>query len=121
MTTSGRHEAAPDQSSSLGEMAPEPESGDWPKQIADQVEHYVGLVHEKVTVKVVKAVRGIVFGVLAAIIGLTAFVLVLVTVVRVLTYLPGHHVWLAHLILGGLLVLVGIVFMRMRRQPSAEH
>lgn len=119
--TCGRHEAGPNRSGSLGGMAPEPESGDWPKQIADQVEHYVGLVHDKVTVKVVKVVRAVVFGLLAAILGLTALVLVLVILVRVLTYLPGHHVWLAHLILGGLLVLVGIVLMRMRRQPSTEH
>jgi hypothetical protein len=101
-------------------MVPEHETADWPKQIADQVERYVRLVHDKVTVKVVKAIRTVVFGIIGAIIGLTALILFLITVVRLLTILFFGRVWLAHLLIAVLFIGAGSFCMRKRHQPSTE-
>jgi hypothetical protein len=92
---------------------------DWPKQIADLVERDVGLVHDRVTVKVVKAIRAVVFGVVMAIVGITALVLVVITVVRVLTIAFGR-VWLADLFTGVIFIAAGAVLMRKRHEPSTE-
>jgi hypothetical protein len=92
---------------------------DWPKQLADLVERYVGLVHDRVTVNVVKAIRAVVFGVIVGLIGLTALVLVVITLIRVLTIAFGR-VWLADLLTGVIFLVAGAVLMRKRHQPSTE-
>jgi Putative Actinobacterial Holin-X, holin superfamily III len=101
-------------------MVPERDTADWPKQIADQVEHYVGLVHDKVTVKVVKAIRGVVFGLILAIVGLTAVVLLIVMAIRVLSIAFFGRVWAAHLVVAVIFAGTGWICMRKRYQPSAE-
>jgi hypothetical protein len=101
-------------------MVPERDTADWPKKIADQVEHYVGLVHDKVTVKVVKAVRGIVFGVIGGIVGFSALVLFVILLVRLFSILFFGRVWLAHLLTGAIFIGVGLLCMRKRHLPSVE-
>lgn len=97
------------------------DTADWPKQIADLVERYVRLVHDKVTVKVVKAVRSVVFGIIGGIVGFSALILFVILLVRLLTILFfTGRVWLAHLTTGAVFVLVGLICMRKRHQPSVE-
>ena len=101
-------------------MASEQDGADWPRQIADQVEHYVTLVHDTVTVKVVKAVRAAVFGILCAVVGVVALVVFVVLLVRLLSMLFFGRVWLAHLLTGLLFIVAGAFLMRMRHRPSTE-
>ena len=101
-------------------MVPERDTADWPKKIADQVEHYVRLVHDKVTVKVVKAIRGVVFGVLGGIVGLSAAILLVILLVRVLTIAFFGRVWIAYLLIGALFLLAGSFCMRKRHPRATE-
>ena len=101
-------------------MVPERDTADWPKQIADLVEHYVRLVHDKVTVKVVKAVRSVVFGLIGGIVGFSALILLVIMLVRLLTILFFGRVWLADLFMGVIFIGVGMVCMTKRHVPSTE-
>jgi len=84
-------------------------SDQWPAEAADFVVRTVETVRDKTTGPVIKVVRGAVFGLLAAFMGLLAFVLFAIALVRVITvYLPGNKVWYADLIVGGLFTVAGI-------------
>jgi len=91
--------------------------GDWAAQVADTIERVVGQVRSRTTQPVISLTRAIVFGLLAAILGVTALVLVAILAVRILSYLPGG-VWVAYLITGTIFVLVGVVAMAKRHSPS---
>jgi hypothetical protein len=60
-----------------------------------------------------------VFGLLAAVAGISAVVLLWITIVRVLVILTDRA-WLAHLISGAFFVIVGLVLMRLRRSAVQE-
>ena len=87
---------------------------DWTVQAADRIEGLVASIHSKTTVPLTTAARGIVFGILAAFAGGTALVLTAIIAVRLLDLLPGG-VWVAHLIVGMVFILIGVVAWRMRR------
>ena len=101
-------------------MVPERDTADWPKQIADQVEHYVRLIHDKVTVKVVKAIRSVVFGLIVAVVGISALVLFVIMLERLLRIPFFGRIWLAHMATGLIFVAVGSFLMRKRHPPRAE-
>jgi hypothetical protein len=93
--------------------------GDWPAQAADTIERLVGQVRQITTQPLIKVARVAVFGLLLAILGITALVLLSVVLVRVLTYLPGG-VWVAYLITGVLFLGAGVYFMVKRHgDPDA--
>lgn len=82
---------------------------DWPTQAADAIERVVGTVREKATEPVERIVRLVVYGILAAILGVAALVLAIVALVRVLDVVIPGEVWSAHLVLGAILCIVGLV------------
>jgi hypothetical protein len=98
---------------------------DWPAQATDTIVRVVGTASDKVTGPVTTAARALVFGLFAAILGVTALVLVTILAVRVLNnYLPDEyvgedHVWLAHLIIGMLFSLAALVCWS-KRKPRHE-
>jgi hypothetical protein len=101
-------------------MVPERDAADWPKQIADQVEHYVRLIRDNVTVKVVKAIRSVVFGLIAVIVGVSALVLLVITFERIVRIPFFGRIWLAHLATGVIFIAVGSLCMRKRHAPRTE-
>jgi hypothetical protein len=94
-------------------------SSDWPARTADSIERVVTTVRDRTTRPLLVAGRAIVFGVLAAMVGIAAVVLLSITVVRVVVILTDRA-WLAHLILGTLFVIVGFVLLRLRRGAVQE-
>jgi hypothetical protein len=87
-------------------------SKDWTFEVTDRVESIVGTVREKTTVPITKVARGVVFGLLAATLGLAALVLVVVALLRVIdVYLPfdpyGRRVWVGYAALGAIFVIAG--------------
>jgi uncharacterized membrane protein len=92
---------------------------DWAARTADSIERVVTTVRDRTTRPVLIAGRAIVFGLLAAIVGVTAVVLLSITIVRVLVILTDRA-WLAELILGALFVIVGLVLLRLRRTAVRE-
>src|SRR4051812_33334864 len=92
---------------------------DWPARTADSIERVVTTVRDRTTRPLLVAGRAIVFGVLAAIAGVTAVVLLSILIVRVLVILTDRA-WLAYLILGAIFVIMGFVLLRLRRGAVEE-
>ena len=90
-------------------------NGDWAAQLVDQLEGFVQSVSSKTTQPLRTVVRAIVYSVFM--VGLAVAILLLFTIgaVRGLTNLVGGRAWLAHTILGGIFVLVGMLLWRKRR------
>ena len=92
----------------------------WPTELADTVERVVGQVRERATKPAVHVTRGIVFGLLAGILGIVALALLLIGATRALQVLlalglpQGRAVYLSYLIVGGILCVVGALFLRKR-------
>lgn len=92
--------------------------GDWPIQAADTIERVIVGVRRKTTGPVIIASRGIVYGIIAATFGLAAFVLTIITIVRVLgIVLP---VWAVDLIVGAVLAGLGLLLLRAAHRTPLE-
>jgi hypothetical protein len=81
-------------------------SADWPTQAADALEQAVTLVRDKTVVPAQKATKAVVYGLLVGFFVFTALTLLIIGLFRGLVILTGE-VWLAYLICGGILVLLG--------------
>jgi hypothetical protein len=96
----------------------------WATDLADTVERVVGDVREKATTPAVHITRGIVFGLLAAMLGLVAVTLLIVGATRGLQVLldfgmsRARAVYASYLIVGGILCVVGALFLRKRHSPE---
>jgi hypothetical protein len=94
--------------------------GDWAAQTADTIERVVGSVRGKTADPVEKIARVVVYGLVAGILGMAALVLVAVLLVRVIdVYIPGE-VWPAHVIVGGIFTLVGLLLWRKRSVKTVK-
>jgi hypothetical protein len=97
----------------------------WAPDLADTVERLVGTVRDKATRPAVHAARGVVFGTLAGILGLSAVVLLLIGATRGLQSLLDlgvswpMAVYLSYFIIGGILCLVGLFLLSRRPPPDA--
>ncbi|MFN0091013.1 MAG: hypothetical protein ACKVWR_12210 [Acidimicrobiales bacterium] len=83
--------------------------GDWPVKATDAVERVVGAVRSKTTGPALLVSRGIVYGLVAAVLGVASLVLLIILAVRVLTIPFGDNVWITYLILGFVFFLIGAV------------
>src|SRR5688572_3780670 len=96
---------------------------DWTVQAADTIDRVVTTIRSKTSDPLVGIARWVVFGLLAAVVGTMALVLLAVGAVRALVvYLPvgDNRVWVAQLIVGGIFVLGGLLLFRSAR-PRDEH
>jgi hypothetical protein len=90
---------------------------DWTVQATDTIESVVTAIRDKTVVPITTIARGIVYGLIAGVLGLVALVLVAITLIRFLdVYLPfdplGRRVWVADTIVGGIFTLAGLFFLR---------
>lgn len=114
-TTSGRSVSLP---------GPPPQKHDWAAQAADTIENVVESVRDKTTGPALTAIRAVVYGTFAGIVGLAVLVVFIILAVRVLDIaLPDSvfgkdHVWVVYLILGGIFSLAGAVSWHRRRAPE---
>jgi hypothetical protein len=96
----------------------------WAPDLADTVERVVGTVREKTTDNVVKAARAIVFGLLGAVLGITAVVLLVIIFTRALQELldlavtQARAVYLSYFIIGGICCLLGVLLMMKRHSDD---
>lgn len=91
-------------------------SADWTVQFADTIESVVGSVRDKTAVPLETVARALVYGILIAVMGTTALVLVTIVLVRVLSYVL--QVWAVYGIVGTLFTAVGLLLWRKRRPAS---
>ena len=103
------------------EPTPTTAGNDWPEQAADTIERVVGSVRDKTTGPLTTVAQALVYGLLAGILGVAALVLLAVGLERVLIdLLLEDDVWAAHLIVGGIFVLLGLFAWSKRRQKPAK-
>jgi hypothetical protein len=97
----------------------------WANDVTDQITTLVGNVRDKTTHNAIKVVRGVVFGLLALILGLVLVVLLLIVVTRGLqSFLDIFMAWdkavyLSYFIVGGILALLG-AFLMTKRHVTAD-
>jgi hypothetical protein len=92
---------------------------DMVSQVVSSLERGVGFVRDNATYRAITVIRAVVYGLLAAIVGVMLVVLLAVMLVRLLFQIPGHRPWVAHGLTGLLFVAAGLVLMRKRRAPTS--
>jgi hypothetical protein len=105
--------SAPAQSSSA------PTTPEWAVSALDKVDDLVAKVRSNTTDRLVRVARTVVFGILAAIMGVTALVLGVIAAVRGLDELIPGPVWGVYLPLGAIFVLAG-AFLWSKKTPPPE-
>jgi hypothetical protein len=116
-----RSDRAPGASSTAGRAAAP--ASDWPAQAADTIERVVGSVRDKTTGPAITAARWVVYGTFALVVGTGVGVLVAIAAVRLLdVYLPNavfgeQHTWVAHLLVGAVFSLFGMLLWSRRTAP----
>ncbi len=105
---------------------PPPPERDWPAQAADTIERVVEQVRDKTTGPALTVARAVVYGAFGGIIAIACLVVLIIGAVRFVNtvLLPDsvfgeHHIWVAYLIVGLLLVIAGTVSW-VRRRPREE-
>jgi uncharacterized membrane protein len=97
---------------------------DWTAEAADRIDALVEAVREKTTVPVTKAARALVYGLVAALLGILALVLAVIGLFRLHVYLPldneGQKVYVTYLALGAIFVVIGMFLWR-KRSPRTEE
>jgi hypothetical protein len=105
--------------------AAESNHADWPAQAADTIERVVGSVRDKTTGPAITLARWVVYGTFSLVVGSVVAVLVAIAAVRLLdAYLPDawvgeDHTWAAHLLVGAVFSLAGMVLWS-RRSAAPE-
>jgi len=103
---------------------PQPGTGaDWPAQAADLIVRVVESVRDRTTGPVLTVARGVVYGLLAALLGGTAGVLIAIAAVRgideiIETVVDSRETWAAHGIVGLTFTLLGLFLWSKRRAPE---
>ena len=97
-------------------MADQSFSEQWTEKALDTVDSVVASVNDRAVRPAIVAARGIVFGVVIAVIGITVVVLFCVGFIR-LTTIAGHRIWASYLVLGLIFCAVGAVLYSRRGVP----
>ena len=102
----------------MAERADRPVTGggggtDWAVQAADTVERVVGSIRDKTSLPLLTVARGVVFGLIAAVMALAMTVLVAIALVRAIDVFTGEgNVWIAYFVVGGIFTLAGAFLLR---------
>ncbi|MGD0082832.1 MAG: hypothetical protein ABSD78_06495 [Acidimicrobiales bacterium] len=96
--------------------SPSPSPGnDWAKVLTAKVETVVSLIRDRTVTPVLRAVRFVIFGLIALSIGTVLAVVFAVLAVRVLDdYVFHSRVWASYLVLAGIFAVAGLLLSRMR-------
>jgi hypothetical protein len=92
--------------------------GDWPNQAAETIERVIVGVRRKTTGPAIVASRALVYGIVAAVFGIAALVLLIIAVIRAADALLPT--WGVQLLFGALFSVVGLVLLRMAHHPSGD-
>ncbi len=82
----------------------------------DTIDTVVATVNDRAVRPAIVAARGIVFGVIIAVVGITVVVLFCVGFIR-LTTIAGHKIWASYIVLGLIFSAVGAVLYARRGVP----
>ena len=113
-------------------VQPSTSGDDWPAQAADTIVKVVGTVRDRTTGTAIRTSRGVVYGLLAGVLGITAVVLVSILAIRCLDIIvntalsafdadrPGRAVWIVDGFIGMLLVIGGALLWKKANATPAD-
>jgi hypothetical protein len=93
---------------------------DWTTDALDRLDHLIGLVRSNTSDRLVRMAKLLVYGLVAAVMGLTALILFVIAAIRVLDVVFPRGVWLPDVILGAIFVAAGLFFWSKRNRPPAK-
>ncbi len=90
---------------------------DWTVQVAGQIDSLVDTIRSNTSDRLVRVARMIVYGLLVAVMGTMAVIVLIIGAIRVLDRLLPYEVWLPYLILGAIFLAAGL-FLWSKRSAS---
>jgi hypothetical protein len=91
---------------------------EWPAQAADTIVDTIAMVRDRTTKPAMLASRGLVYGLIVAVIGIVGAVLAVILVIRVLdNYLPGN-IWTIYAAFALIFSGLGLFFLRRANHPA---
>ena len=95
-----------------------PAQPDWAAQTADSIERVVVGLRSKTTEPLERVVRVVVYGIVAAVLGIAVVVLLTIALVRAVDVAIPGTVWRADAAIGGIFTVVGLFLWTRRRAPG---
>ena len=93
---------------------------DWAADTADRIDHVVAVIRSKTSDRLVGVARLVVYGLLAAVMGTMALILLLIAAIRFLdAYIP-RGVWIPYMALGAIFVVAGLFLWSKRTAKKVE-
>ena len=93
---------------------------DWAADSADRIDHVVAVIRSKTSDRLVGVARLVVYGLLAAVMGTMALILLLIAAIRFLdAYIP-RGVWIPYMALGAIFVVAGLFLWSKRTAKTVE-
>jgi hypothetical protein len=95
---------------------------DWVTDLSEMIEGAIDQIRDKAVVPLTTVARGIVYGLLAGIVGLAALVVFTIMFTRFLIVYIGNipgapdGVWLPYLVAGAIFVIIGLLFWSLSRR-----
>ena len=103
-------------------MADNQQTADWPAQVADSIVRVVDQVTSKTTQPAVKVVRGVVYGLIAGLLGIVVVLLAFIGLFRAADRLRNliieDSVWITYFALGAAFTVIGAWVFHMRKPRS---
>jgi len=93
---------------------------DWHLKATDHIVDKVDVVRQKTAGPAIGLARKAVYGVLTAILGTIALIILVIGLVRVLDVVLPSSVWLPYVILGSIFTIIGLVLWSKRPKGVAE-
>jgi len=93
------------------------EGADWTADLLDRLDHLIDVVRSNTTDRLVRIGRLLVFGLIAAVMGLMVAILLVIAAIRVLDVVLPRQVWLPDILLGAIFVATGVFLWSKRTAP----
>ncbi len=81
---------------------------DWAADTADRIDQLVDTIRSKTSDRLVGVARVVVYGLLAAVMGVMALILLVIAGIRLLDVYIPRGVWIPYMVLGAIFVLAGL-------------
>lgn len=91
---------------------------EWPAQAADTIVDTIGTIRDRTTKPVLLAARGLVYGLVGGVMGLIAFFLVLLMIIRWYDVWAPGPVWPIYAFFAVLFTVVGLFCLRKANAPA---
>ena len=97
------------------------EGADWTADLLDRLDHVIEVVRSNTTDRLVKIARLLVFGLIAAVVGLMALILLVIASIRILDVILPSNVWLPDVVLGAIFLGAGLFCWSKRTAPAVQE